>query len=334
MAAACPLCGSTDHTRLFRVTADQSAQCWAPKEREPDRHRRLSQHIAGLWGRDFADSLECRSCEFGFSDPYVGGDGEFYELAFGASGYPRDKWEFRETLKVLEAGPLPDPRVLEVGAGDGYFLHQISPRFVAPSDVLALEYNVHALEKLRTRGYRAEPTEVPDLLARGERFGAIFMFQVLEHRAEPHELFAAFRQLLVPGGHLFIAVPNDTKARFGADDDEFIDPPPSHVCRWKSRNFSDVAQRHGFELRQCLVEPFSLGDYVKNDVICSYMRKSQIPGTLANRLYTSRRSWPGRMANLGAVMLHAPSRVPSWIDAWRNRAELGFSLWAHLVVRA
>jgi 2-polyprenyl-3-methyl-5-hydroxy-6-metoxy-1,4-benzoquinol methylase len=331
MGPACPLCGNTDHTRLFRITADQSAQCWAPREQEPDRHRRLSEHIARLWGRDFADSLECRSCEFGFSDPYVAGDGEFYELAFGKSGYPRDKWEFRETLKVIEAEGLPHPRVLEVGAGDGYFLHQISPRFVRPADVLALEYNVHAIDKLKERGYRAEPTEVPDLLARGDQFGAVFMFQVLEHRAEPDELFSAFAQLVVPGGHFLIAVPNDKKARFGADDDEFIDPPPSHVCRWKPRHFAEMAERHGFELRQCRVEPFSLRDFLENDLVCSYMRRSQVAGTIANSLYARRKTRLGRIANGAAIALYAPLRVPPWIEAWRRRSDLGFSLWVHLV---
>ena len=173
-------------------------------------------------------------------------------------------------------------------AGDGHFLNQISPRLVPPSDVLALEYNVHSLEKLRKRGYRAEATEVADLVARGERFGAIFMFQVLEHRAEPHELFAAFAELLAPRGRLFFAVPNDTKARFGADDDEFIDPPPSHVCRWQPGNFGAMAERYGFELRESLIEPFSLGDFVRNDLVCSYMRRSQEPRTLANALYSHR----------------------------------------------
>ena len=331
MAAACPLCTCPEHTRLFRISADQSAQCWAPREQEPDRHRRLSAHIARLWGRDFADSLECNSCGFGFSDPYVAGDGEFYELAFGASGYPRDKGEFRETLRVLEAEPLAAPNVLEVGAGDGHFLNQISPRLVPPSDVLALEYNVHSLEKLRKRGYRAEATEVADLVARGERFGAIFMFQVLEHRAEPHELFAAFAELLAPRGRLFFAVPNDTKARFGADDDEFIDPPPSHVCRWQPGNFGAMAERYGFELRESLIEPFSLGDFVRNDLVCSYMRRSQEPRTLANALYSHRKSTLGRVANASAVALYAPRQVPTWIRAWRNRRDLGMSLWVHLV---
>jgi SAM-dependent methyltransferase len=331
MSIACPLCSSTNTEIVYRVSASDAAQNWILRQNEPTRHAALAEHIEKLWNRDFAYSMDCRTCSFGFADPFVAGDSEFYEMAFGPSDYPKDKWEFRKTLAAL--GPLPSNtgKALEIGSGYGYFLNQISPAFFPSSAITALEYNPTARGMLQARGYRVLSSDLLDLAESGEKFSAIFMFQVLEHRDHPHETFGAFAQLLSPGGHLFIAVPNPLSIRFWEANGSFIDVPPNHIGLWRARNLEEMAARHGFTVREIAEEPFSLTTFIKWDSLFSYVRRAQLGSFPASFLYSRRRSALGRAANLLALLALTPLRVPVWVKAKRSAEAIRPHIWAHLV---
>jgi hypothetical protein len=137
----CPACGELEGQVLHRHTAEAAAQHFVPERRHAQRDADLTAHLCELWGRDSVEVHVCRACNFGYAMPWAGGDGRFYELAdAGDPHYPADRWEFGQTIAVLEQREFKRPlRVLEVGAGHGAFLDRI--RAIGPHEIVAADYD-------------------------------------------------------------------------------------------------------------------------------------------------------------------------------------------------
>jgi 2-polyprenyl-3-methyl-5-hydroxy-6-metoxy-1,4-benzoquinol methylase len=329
-ATACPLCGSRDARTLRSYSADEAAQHFALAEQEPARHAELSAVIAQLWGAQRAASRECSACGLGFADPFVAGNGEFYTLAFGASGYPKDKWEFRKTLVELARHDCRGWNVLEIGAGGGYFLDLLAKVGIPANQRFGSEYNQVTLARMHAKGYQVKPLEIDELASFGKAFDAICMFQVLEHRDRIEDTFRTIHSLLREGGHLFLAVPNAERIRFNEANGSLFDMPPNHISQWSIENFRLAAERFGYRLVEAQVEPSDAKSFVRQDMIFSFMRKAQQRGTLANRIYPRRKSPIGRAAVAAAVGLNAVTRVPLWVRRRRELTTMGDSIWVHM----
>src|SRR4051794_6655701 len=166
--------------------------------------------------------VRCRACGFGQPEglPAVG---DFFETLYAIdwtaesldrefdSGY-KDRI-FAAVLAGLGRRLAPGvPRtLLDVGAHVGRFVH------------LALRDGWEAegaeLNPL-TASYAARRTGAPihreraeDLAARGVRFGAVTLTDVLEHIPRPVELLAGLRELLHPGGVVAVKVPHGPAQR-------------------------------------------------------------------------------------------------------------------------
>jgi SAM-dependent methyltransferase len=329
MSTACPICGSYNVQVIYQVSAEEAAYNWIVAGKQRESIAELAAHIRVLWGREIANMMDCLDCTFGFSDPFVAGDAKFYELAFGPSNYPRDKWEYRKTLSALKSFPV-NGRALEIGSGYGFFLEKISPHFFAPSQVTAIEYNNIAIEKLKNKGYRVLSCDPTELLESNESYDAIFMFQILEHRDKIHETFSALHGLLNRHGNLFIAVPSPSSIRFWERNGGIMDYPPNHIGFWNCSNLEDMALRFGFSVSEIAVEPFRFFTFAKWDVFFSYVRRAQKGEFIAKKLYRNRRSGIGRYLNLAALIVLAPSRVPVWIKALFSGQSLAPHYWIHL----
>ena len=84
-------------------------------------------------------------------------------------------------------------------------------------------------------------------------FGAVCAFQLLEHVDSVDTLVASARELLVPGGRLFVSVPN--RDRSAPPEFESLDAPPHHVSRWAPSQLWELANLHGFRLVRLMREP-------------------------------------------------------------------------------
>jgi 2-polyprenyl-3-methyl-5-hydroxy-6-metoxy-1,4-benzoquinol methylase len=327
---ACPLCGSANARVIWTCTADEAAQQWVIAEQEPARHAELAAEISDLWHGDSAASRECADCGFGFSDPFVAGSPRFYTLAFGPSGYPRDKWEFRRTREALAEHDCRTWDVLEIGAGGGFFLDSLGALGIPPAQRFGSEYNEASIAAMRKKGYRIEPLEIGQLASLGKTFDAIFMFQVLEHRDRIDHVFETIHALLKEGGFLFVAVPNALRIRFNEKNGSLLDLPPNHIGQWTVGNFRHAAKRFGYQLVAVETEPFDAMRFVKQDTIFSFMRKAQRRGTIANYLYPVRKRKVGRAAVAAALGVNALSRAPFWIRKGKEVSNIGENIWAQM----
>ncbi len=324
----CPVCKSEKAGRLFTVTAEESAQHFVLREADAARHHKLSAHIEELWHGNECAVWRCSECQFGFSYPYIAGDAAFYNLAYERSTYPHDKWEYRRTIEALEKDKFRGKRALEVGAGFGFFLDKIADKYVSRGGVMALEYDNASIEVLRNKGYRVV---AEDILSASivPGFDAIFLFQVVEHMDHLDSLFPRLSELAARGGRIFIAVPNGKHIDFQESSGSLLDMPPNHIGRWTRSAFEKAIAATGLEVNAIEVEPFSLRAFVREDIVFSYMRRAQSPGTLWNWSLAKRAKGRGRLLTTACALAASPLRIPTWLRAIRS-GNGGASMWAEL----
>lgn len=332
--AICPVCGSSAATPGGRFTANASeaAQHFVLAEADGLRHAALAAHISSLWDAPQCEMMECQDCGLGFAHPFVAGDGEFYNLAYPHSDYPRDKWEFSLTAKALTQLITKDKRGLEIGSGFGYFLKQISPIFFRADHLVAIEYNDVAGQRLAEGGFTVLNRDVrSDAFAKPEyQFDFIFMFQVLEHMDELGPLTRRLREITASGAHLFIAVPNPARIAFNESTNSLQDMPPNHISLWTKKAFDHFGAQLDCAVVDYQVEPMAWLKLIKQDLVYSYMRSSQRSGSFANRLRSKPRSALRRVAEASFTLATMPSRMRYWFRALKSSETLGGSIWLHL----
>jgi SAM-dependent methyltransferase len=329
----CPACKSTTLASLRTVSAREAAHCFAPERTDAESHERIFSCVTSLWGGDSCEIMSCKDCGFGFAWPFVAGNAEFYNFTGATGVYPRSKWEFARTMAELGRMNTELASVLEVGAGNGYFLDQICPSLVRAEDVTALEYNDKSIPTLERKGYRALSVDLRDKVLDADRasFDFIFLFQVVEHLDGLDALFARIRSLLKPGGSAFCAVPNFARIEYQEANRSVPDLPPNHIGRWTQSAFDAICRRNGLVLRSAELEPLSWREFLSHDISYSHIRRAQLN---PDGLIAWVRSWPrGRMRRLveaALACLFIPARLSAWHYVYKNRQRLGGSLWVRL----
>jgi 2-polyprenyl-6-hydroxyphenyl methylase / 3-demethylubiquinone-9 3-methyltransferase len=118
-----------------------------------------------------------------------------------------------------DSGLLPRSQLLDIGCGAGVAAEALARRGF---DVLGLDAAAEAIEAARVHAeghdlplaYRIGTAE--DLLAEGLRFPVITALEVIEHVSDPVAFLGTLRDLLSPGGQLFLSTLNRTPRSFFA----------------------------------------------------------------------------------------------------------------------
>ena len=142
-------------------------------------------------------------------------------------------------------------RVLDVGAGPGFFLLRGRER---GWDTLALEPSRQAAEHIRTLGIPVISEFLnTETAARLGRFDVIHLSEVVEHLPDPAATIELCRTLLNPQGILCITVPNDynpLQAAFRQSHPRspWWVVPPHHINYFSSQTMEALVRRCGFEV--------------------------------------------------------------------------------------
>ncbi|MCY3022299.1 MAG: class I SAM-dependent methyltransferase [Planctomycetota bacterium] len=177
---ACPLCGS----RWLLV---------APVQPEPP---------FGL--------SQCSACGIIFLSPRPPLDAmkTYYDAMYDREDHPHPRQQqraLRHLRRLSRYAPTPG-RLLDVGAGDGYFLNAAR----------TAGWQVEGLELAEPRVARARTwfnlsLRSCDILAAPfppATFDAVTMLQLLEHLHDPRAVLARVHELLRPGGIMLLSTPN------------------------------------------------------------------------------------------------------------------------------
>ncbi len=292
VSSACPICAHPEGRTLYRRTSAQAAQHFVLREVEPERFGKLVAAIERLWGTGEVALVECTSCGFVHAEPHVGGDMEFYTLAYDRTTYPLDKWEFRRSIEAITSDPrlreigLENIRVLELGAGMGNFIRALIDAGVRPENIVCTDFSGFGRDHIRKMGVAAYAKDYTELTL-ADMPGPIHvacLFQVLEHLGNPHAVLAKFAELGEPDVKVIAAVPSDRRMAFNERNGSLLDMPPNHVGRYTRKAFEALAERGGWTLDALEYEPEGPAPKLKQFVKYRYLREMQEAGSLANRV--------------------------------------------------
>jgi SAM-dependent methyltransferase len=205
----------------------------------------LSDTALGAISPGFQVNLHrCNSCGFRFYDPLLAGGAEFYEELMSTRAYPGNSPEFSFALDLAKREGL--KRILDVGCGEGAFLDQARECGLETSGV---ELNRVAAEATRNKGHHMFDKRMEDITADDLDGGTdlLTLFQVIEHVPSPVDFIKDASRLIRSGGYLVFGVPSQ-KRMLGLLHYDPADWPPHHVSRWRTADFSKLAERAGLQL--------------------------------------------------------------------------------------
>ncbi|MCW2671733.1 MAG: ubiG 1 [Frankiales bacterium] len=181
-------------------------------------------------------------------------------------------------------------RVLDIGAGFGDFLHQLTA--TGNWEVVGTEVSRDAAEHARTVHHLdVRDGQVEDTGVCGP-FELITLFHVLEHLPSPGGTLRLVADLLAPGGHLVMALPNDSPARLGylrgrdrlkrpvvqalgrpyrSGVDAYFGPPVPrteiHLTHFSRQTLVDFLSRLGFEVVEVGVDDLTARPTPRSDAV-------------------------------------------------------------------
>ena len=180
----------------------------------------VRRRVDTIWEAEGAAEYQCEECGIVFLSPLMTPEEEreFYGAKFaeymakrGQAGGadPRDsyeKWkpEGARRLELLRPWLREGMSVLEIGAATGFLLDAIRP--IVGDRVVGVEpgddFRTFAADELGIEMHSSR-----DAVA-GRRFDLILSYYVVEHLRDPVGELGQWRELLNPGGHLALEVPN------------------------------------------------------------------------------------------------------------------------------
>jgi len=154
-------------------------------------------------------------------------------------------------------------RVLDVGCGDGAFVHHMA---AYGWDATGVDISNAACDAARRRGNRARILlgALEDQVFAPASFDLVTMWQVLEHVAHPAIVLGRCHELLEPGGIFVAAVPNIdgwssqlTRSRWWGLD------VPRHLVHWTPETLANAVEHAGFRVvrmrhRSLQYDPYGL----------------------------------------------------------------------------
>lgn len=137
-------------------------------------------------------------------------------------------------------------RVLDVGSGFGHFLKEAEARFTALGLELGPAAVARARERFAVKCVRGSVYAMPEDLP--GPFDAVTGWDFIEHVPDAVAALARMREVLRPGGHLFLSTPDagSPVARLLGRHWHYLDPV-QHIALFGRENLGRALERAGFE---------------------------------------------------------------------------------------
>lgn len=179
----CPICGSDQRARTFEPDVERCEACACyfrnPRPTQADIQRSYD------YGANYTNWAQM--------DPAV----------------RRGMWDLR--LQRLLPVAKPGGSLLDVGAGDGYFLDLAKD---AGFVTVGTELSETGANLARERGHEILLGQLLGIDFQTRTFDVITLWHVLEHLPDPGKAMARVHSLLKPGGIFALAVPNEENQLF------------------------------------------------------------------------------------------------------------------------
>lgn len=169
------------------------------------------------------------------------------------------KRDFFSGVLAKVSGILAKPAldILEIGSGFGYFVQYAnSLGHRATGTEVTTEYAAMSSESLNGRIIHVESGRYTDHFGRAS-FDLIYMEAVFEHVLHPEATLSQMRQLLRPGGVLFLAVPNMDSLSSRLEGRYWAwGAPPDHLYFYNQSNLCLLLEKHGFAVAEAFTRDY------------------------------------------------------------------------------
>ena len=203
----------------------------------------------------------CKGCGLVWTDPRPGEVAtrefytEHYRVQYKAGAKPKLKHAYRETqraiarLQRIESLLAPHMRLLDIGAGGGFFPYAVQQRGYAIEGIEPNQgYAAYAMDELRLDikiGF------LQDFDFEADSFDVITLNHVLEHLEDPYAALQRLLRWIKPGGYLNIEVPN-IEATYHAPGHRFH---LAHLYTFNPDNLTLLARKAGYEVHDLQLMP-------------------------------------------------------------------------------
>jgi SAM-dependent methyltransferase len=197
-----------------------------------------------------------------------------------------DEREVAEAQRTGVFRHIPVPagkRILDVGCGGGWFL-RISKKLGATEQ--GVEPNAYAAAQAQSQGLRVFHGTLESYFEKiplGTQFDIITANHVIEHVPEPVETLRTMKQLLAPGGFVWIGVPNASypicralKGWWSSTD------LPYHLMHFTPASMVEAGRRAGLRVRRQTTE--SIPRFVVSSVRLYLRYKWKLPRRLTSKV--------------------------------------------------
>lgn len=253
-------------------------------------------------------TLRCRNCGTIFYNPLIAGDAAYYEhLSRNLSWYYSAKrWEYPFAVETLNK-EKPD-LFLEVGCGAGHFLRLARDRGYEGH---GFEMNPLHLDSLRRDGFHV----LDKLDCNGSPYGALFMFQVLEHLVDPFSFLQTLLPQIRSGGFLVLSTPVSPSCVGFAVPPFAL--PPHHQWMPTAVGFKLLAERLGLICETMTYDPPDVSQVMyglkQRYGLRSDLKRPSLFLRTASRVVMNvaaamRQDW-AKVGHTGMVLLRKPSVV-------------------------
>ena len=283
--SSCPICSSNNSEKLWTASCSEQASHFLSPLQDRKKYEKLKEHITFLQKSPNISIKKCLNCGFIYSFPYRAGDKKFYDLIFSNSNkYPQERWEFYKSLEIISKSRYENPKILEIGSGDGAFIKKlISKNITRKSCITSIEYSEYGKSRIKSLGINCLSLDIKEIKDKlpYKKYDFICMFQVLEHLDSLNELISILKIILSNRGEILIAVPNEKIIDFNESNGALLDMPPNHIGRWSKSSFEKLCDLNELNLIGNYVEPFSLKNFLLMFFSYRFLRKSQSNNSIA-----------------------------------------------------
>jgi 2-polyprenyl-3-methyl-5-hydroxy-6-metoxy-1,4-benzoquinol methylase len=224
--------------------------------------------------KDHLQLVRCTRCDLVYVSPVF--DEAHYKAVYASPAYQEilrslgiDSHEYRvqrfgsERVTLMHAQlRLPDgraPRYLDVGCSTGFVVEAARD---AGWQATGIDLSPSAVEYGCSRGLDLRVAALENTTFAPRSFDAVSLFDVLEHLIDPVRTLKLAVDLLVPGGIIFLYVPNyDSASRLLMGADAHFIWPTHHLNYYTPTTIRDLMGRHGLALEYVATEGLDIEDY-------------------------------------------------------------------------
>ena len=166
--------------------------------------------------------------------------------------------------------------MLEVGAGDGFFLKLAREHKIAKK-ILAVEPSKKAAEKCRGMGFEIFEKMIEDVKLK-IKFDAVVNFELIEHLFNPRYFVRACWRVLKKEGLFILTTPNIMGfdlAVLGFLSDNIMGP--NHLNYFNPDSLKKLLDDEGFEVLEILTPGKLDVDIVKNKIESNFLDSENLP---------------------------------------------------------